>query len=226
MRNKTLKCFTLAEVLITLGIIGIVAALTIPALLNNIANAQLKTAFKKAYSIASQDWEQVASENSGAYNAKGGWSCTWPDGTTGDFSAADGKVEDFKSKMKVIKTCVGTTGCWPDEYEFATGLLGNNKTGEYSPYSYSWINADGMCWSSPFKGIDDAHLLLDTNCNKKPNKIGEDIFSMFLGADGVVYFAIDDTSTTGKPVSSGHVCPWTTDPATVNGRSISFKSWL
>ena len=38
------NAFTLAEVLITLGIIGIVAAITIPTLINNVQDAQYKTA--------------------------------------------------------------------------------------------------------------------------------------------------------------------------------------
>ena len=39
--------FTLAEVLITLAIIGVVATLTLPALMNNTAEQQAVTAFKK-----------------------------------------------------------------------------------------------------------------------------------------------------------------------------------
>ena len=46
--------FTLAEVLITLAIIGVVAALTMPTLINNTSGAQFKTAFKKAMSVLSQ----------------------------------------------------------------------------------------------------------------------------------------------------------------------------
>lgn len=46
--------FTLAEVLITLAIIGVVAAMTLPSLINNTQGAQFKTAFKKAISIMSQ----------------------------------------------------------------------------------------------------------------------------------------------------------------------------
>ena len=44
------KGFTLAEVLITLGIIGVVAALTIPVLMNNIRNKELESRFKKTSS--------------------------------------------------------------------------------------------------------------------------------------------------------------------------------
>lgn len=46
--------FTLAEVLITLTIIGIVAAMTMPTLINNTNGAQFKTAYKKALSVLSQ----------------------------------------------------------------------------------------------------------------------------------------------------------------------------
>ena len=43
--------FTLAEVLVTLGIIGIVAALTMPALIANYQLKSFETAFKKQYSV-------------------------------------------------------------------------------------------------------------------------------------------------------------------------------
>ena len=45
------KClgFSLAEVLITLGIIGVVAALTIPGLLTNIQDSHLKKKWKKVF---------------------------------------------------------------------------------------------------------------------------------------------------------------------------------
>ena len=49
--------FTLAEVLITLGIIGVVAALTIPTISRNIQHAVLKNQFKKFYSTF---WQAVA----------------------------------------------------------------------------------------------------------------------------------------------------------------------
>lgn len=48
------KAFTLAEVLITLGIIGVVAALTMPSLIANMQKKELQTALQKAYSTLSQ----------------------------------------------------------------------------------------------------------------------------------------------------------------------------
>ena len=54
--------FTLAEVLITLGIIGIVAALTIPTLTANIRRAELKNRFKKTDSIVTQAIQKTVQE--------------------------------------------------------------------------------------------------------------------------------------------------------------------
>ncbi|MBR1754390.1 type II secretion system protein [bacterium] len=46
--------FTLAEVLITLGIIGVVAAMTIPTLMQKTNDAELKSGFKKMISVVNQ----------------------------------------------------------------------------------------------------------------------------------------------------------------------------
>ena len=48
---KKMKGFTLAEVLTTLMVIGVVAALTIPALMNNTGDRQYKAQYKKALSV-------------------------------------------------------------------------------------------------------------------------------------------------------------------------------
>ena len=46
--------FTLAEVLITLGIIGVVVAMTIPTLISKYKHKEYETRFKKAYSMLAQ----------------------------------------------------------------------------------------------------------------------------------------------------------------------------
>lgn len=48
---KKEKGFTLAEILITLGVIGVVAALTLPSLVNKFKVKQLQTAFMRTSSI-------------------------------------------------------------------------------------------------------------------------------------------------------------------------------
>ncbi len=54
--------FTLAEVLITLGIIGVVAAMTLPALITNYKEKQTVSQLKKVYSTLSQAWLMMENE--------------------------------------------------------------------------------------------------------------------------------------------------------------------
>ena len=61
--TKVKFAFTLAEVLITLGIIGVVAAITIPGLINNYKANKLRTQFLKSYSVIQQVFKQMESSD-------------------------------------------------------------------------------------------------------------------------------------------------------------------
>ena len=54
IKLKKQKAFTLAEVLITLGVIGVLAAITIPDLMSNFLKKQLEIQIKANYSIIQQ----------------------------------------------------------------------------------------------------------------------------------------------------------------------------
>ena len=56
------KAFTLAEVLITLGIIGVVAALTLPSVVQNYQKRSLEVATQKFYSVMSQAIKQYMAD--------------------------------------------------------------------------------------------------------------------------------------------------------------------
>jgi len=59
------KAFTLAEVLITITIIGVIASIVIPTVINNTQNAELKATWKKAYADLSQATQRVITDNAG-----------------------------------------------------------------------------------------------------------------------------------------------------------------
>lgn len=177
--------FTLVEVLITIGIIGIVAAMTIPNLLNKTNDTELKTAFKKSYSSLSQALEMVILDNGGTpvddcYNTGSTWNsgaiCT-------NFWTA------FKSKLQVIKEYSGAvdgenipdyTGT--DLIAAQGGYVGNSGCvgGKVSIKTAkgAWTLVDGSMIISYEHNFADKFpfLILDTNGIKKPNKWGYDLF--------------------------------------------------
>lgn len=170
MKNKstTRLAFTLAEVLIVLGIIGIVAEMTIPTLMHDFQEQVYKTAYKKAYSSASQAWLN-------AYTNDNLLTCTFGLGGTCN---ADNFIA-FKNQMRVVKDCGNdTASCWDMSGELAWG-------GFPTSTAPAFIDASGMAWT---KQRSDAGgtTLLDTNGNKPPNKYGKDR-AMF----GLIYSSTD-----------------------------------
>lgn len=56
------NAFTLAEILITLGIIGVVAALTMPSLIQNYRKHVVETRLAKVYSVMNQAIKMTSAE--------------------------------------------------------------------------------------------------------------------------------------------------------------------
>ena len=95
--------FTLAEVLITLGIIGVVAAMTMPTLMNSTQGAQYKAAYKKALSALGQAVTlNVALDDSSFADTVAGTA-----GSTADASGVPTVASILNSRMNVVKTTKG-----------------------------------------------------------------------------------------------------------------------
>ena len=104
------RAFTLAEVLITLGIIGVVAAMTIPTLINDYEKKETVTALQKMYSTINQAVKISEIEN--------GSMTGWGSPAT-DFDSTQSK--DWwntyfvpYSDLSVLKTCNSSNwaDCW------------------------------------------------------------------------------------------------------------------
>jgi len=91
MNNIKKTGFTLAEVLITLGIIGVVAAMTIPTLIANTNSAKFRSQFKKTISTLNQAGLMAEAQydiNYGSVNNKCG-------NTPGEEKATDSTTRTF-----------------------------------------------------------------------------------------------------------------------------------
>lgn len=115
--------FTLAEVLITLGIIGIVAAMTIPTLISKNQKRVIEAKLKEDYSII----QQVIKSNEGN---DVDMSMILQDGNT------DSQKEWFETYfapyMKYSHVCYETKGCWQkNKTKLLTGATVANDRPEY-----------------------------------------------------------------------------------------------
>ena len=100
------KAFTLAEVLITLMIIGIVAALTIPSVISNYQQQEFKTGLKKAVSVLNEAIQMNISQDGETPYDRGECSKY---GNNTDRQKTNLKLMDYlKRHMNVVKTEIGT----------------------------------------------------------------------------------------------------------------------
>lgn len=170
MRIKLkMRAFTLAEVLITLGIIGIVAALTIPTLMNNAQDQQYKTAYKKAYSAASQAWQQGTTNGDIIARA------SWTDGAT-----RASNFNGFKQYFKVALDCNSNdiSKCWDTNGDTYYGGCPMNT-------APAFIDISGIAWAICANSSNSGwgpDMEIDINGLKKPNKFGQDRF-VFIPMD-------------------------------------------
>lgn len=145
--------FTLAEVLITLGIIGVVAAMTIPTLMNQTGQAEFKTGFKKAVSVLNQAITMNVALESTDFSSLGNGV-----GSTSIYNM-------FINRMNVVRTGTAATT------EMGTLFTGGNYTLYFN---------DGIVISFPTAagqtactGVDQTNcqILVDVNGAKKPNRL-------------------------------------------------------
>lgn len=175
--------FSLAEVLTALGIIGVVAAMTIPTLMQNVQQNQWKQAWKKEYSTISQIYEQIKQDEGGDLSAY--------------FAVNNGtkpivvKMGDYLSS---VESC-GTGG----NYNYVCGdPLNSLLSNFYLTLSGQYIDSNNLNFGQYilkdgaqiyFRTWDAGWLLawVDVNgASKKPNTLGKDLFGITITKDKVM----------------------------------------
>ena len=171
--------FTLAEVLITLGIIGIVAALTLPSLIQNYTEKATVAKVKKNYAIISQAYQMALNEE-GAVD-------TWGLESYGGAGDETNILIHLKKYLNLSKYCgVEPLGCWQTPtYSMDGTVLANldhHRTVSKAVLSDGTVIATSIgVHSSPW---DDTSIwatyTIDVNGAKKPNMHGKDVFNFYF----------------------------------------------
>jgi len=184
------KGFTLAEVLITLAIIGVVSALTVPGLMNSYQKQTYVTQLHKVYNEMSQALTQYKTDRN-ALNLKEA-------GLT-----SDANVQSFiETYFKVVNKCdTVTSPCFANVSEYKN-LAGTSATSVISANVKSYVLASGAA-IRPLLNIEGDKLInlgVDINGAKGPNILGRDLFFFGIYNNGL----IDDfnDSSTNAPLST------------------------
>lgn len=185
---KKRNAFTLAEVLITLGIIGIVAAMTLPALTNKYQHKVLESQFKKVYSNLQTAINTVNAENGAPYECY-----TLVNGSGYSYSQCSEFWPKFLEQYKSPKLCkVGDQSCRPSykskaEVLAAGGTIKNQSCSHPIAGSDAYNLSDGSIIYIYKHGNEDSYnnsgslyFGLDVNGKKGPNKWGYDLFYLNL----------------------------------------------
>ena len=196
--------FTLAEVLITLGIIGVVAALTMPALVAKYRNLVYVTRLKKAYSTLENGFKKMLADDEVQYlSDTTAFNSITKDSYYGNsFSGGDANIcPVFNSYLKKYFKIVDIKT--DAEAEFYT-LSNKNKYKSsflimfedgsmlrylrlYKSVSHDYENCEEKAKLGGKLCVRQGDLKIDVNGMSPPNKLGRDIFNFVISEDGRLF---------------------------------------
>ncbi len=209
--------FTLAEVLITLTIIGVVASMTIPSLMQSTNDLQYKVAWKKEFSSISQAFTKLRIEN-GSFQFI-------LDGTS------NVTYEALKEQMNIVNDC----GYWSDQGSC------------YLYDDFDYVDMDGTSMDpdnfddGQFVLADGAFIMIEDHStsseedivwvdvnghNKGPNTLGKDLFAIRVLKDKIVPAGATDSdvslSTCESTGNTTNALGWATEPVDGAGCSAQY----
>lgn len=160
LNRKTLNAFTLAEVLIVLGIIGIIAQMTIPAIIQSIQDQEIVVQDKKMYSTISQMLQLYLMNNGGDYSG------IFPADQDSNYS-----MSVLIPYLSTVKTCTTSQVCW-GSYKIKEATLNTSmlSDGTYeTSISSSWDPGNGTRWSKAI--LKDGSLIAFQNSSYNAGSI-------------------------------------------------------
>jgi len=202
--------FTLAEMLIVIIIIGVVAAIVTPMIFGTTSDAQFHAAWKKKYADLSQVTQMLVVDNGGSLAG------AFP----GNVAGGEALKDAFASKLNIIKDCSGASwsggtgigasaeGCWHEGanswyYLNGTAVSGSNWTYpglilNNGSLMYFHVNSSN-CSQTAGDYKRCGHIYIDVNGFKKPNIIGKDVFGVNITSNALIPWGargLADPSTT------------------------------
>jgi len=169
-RSNLIKkyAFTLAEVLITLGIIGVVAAITLPILVQNYQKKVTVERLKQTYSILSQAIKMSEIDNGPVEE----WNI--PTESNAYEHGKQFSEQYITPYIKKVKVCSNAINCHGEK----TYYLSGQESGYNKSLYYIILNNGVVMYVWPRSTFIEFGV--NINGKQKPNVAGKDIFVMLL----------------------------------------------
>lgn len=212
------RAFTLAEILITIGIIGIVAVLTLPVCIQKYQEKVTMEKLKVTSSIMSQALKKLQLE----------------EGTPGEWGLAKKSWENeadtlilannIKKAVKVLYDCGFNDSkgqCTPlSGYKFLNGGNGDNFATRKGYYKLVLANGTSIVIRNDMNANIAGMVYVDTNGKKSPNMWGRDLFLFSIGEKGEFYPAWGAKSGELTETSKPEYCN------TTGSQGITCSAWI
>ena len=171
--NMKKLAFTLAEVLVTLGIIGVVSAMTVPSLMQNYQRQSYVTQLHKSYNEISQALLQYQTDKNAVNLKEAGLN-------------SQNAVNSFvKSYFKVVRECDNMSNCFSSEYRSLKG----NVVANFDAVNFkSFVIASGASFRPAYSPVGEKliNIAVDINGQKGPNIVGRDLFWIYVYNNGLL----------------------------------------
>ena len=174
--------FTLAEVLVTLGIIGVVSAMTVPSLMQNYQRQSYVAQLHKFYNELSQASVRYMTDKNALSLKEAGLTST---------AALD---DFFKTNFKIINDCGNTsTPCFAPNSEYRK--INGNSCGTYKSRYITLVSGVSLGYTYD-SGEKIVSIDVDINGQKGPNIAGRDAFVITLYSNGLIDDAANEAPLT------------------------------
>lgn len=175
--KQYLRAFTLAEVLVTLGIIGVVSAMTVPTLMQNYQRKSYVTQLHKVYNELQQAAQQYMTDRNAVNLREAG------------LTSNDALSNFVKTYFKVVSDCgADRQPCMSNDYSKISGKVLGNASGQ--PLNMTIASGASFGFGVASTGSADnsrvAIFDVDINGSQGPNIAGRDVFILGLFNNGMV----------------------------------------
>ena len=200
MQTKRLIGFTIAEVLITICIIGIIAEIILPGVIATTEKQIAVSRVKETYSMLSQATNTINNNCGGGIS----YCLSTPNAGDNDSTARNAVAVIYKKLFSVVKDCTdgATTKCFPNvavkylrDYPFDWNNLATASFVDNASFVLKNGTVIGFDWDN--NGTYYFTIDVDINGNQGPNRMGKDVFFFVydMKTKTIISFPTNDCTT-------------------------------